>query len=379
MAAETDVLIPALKDARDAHAAVVDRFWTGVALTPPGTERQRLESQASEAQYHLGRIEARMREMRPPRGPLSAAGQLTWMVTRGVVRAGMLPLQAGVSAVTGRVRGVRQDGERRLLRAAVDEYTAAARALATCQTGKDIAERLNDHESAELLAVLGRQDEVLLETSEENLARRARAVAAAAAEGPRLVRGEAAEGRSLLQAITSPVRAATVQLRALPQRATERMKGPTGGAWRETAAATRVAEKVQGAMAREEALPVPGYSRLDVTEIQQRLRGLSQRELTVIEGYERAHAGRRGVLNTVEQLRQAEPWAGYNAMDPERIKMHLHDVSDRMAREVLEYERRHRQRDTLINAAEAVLQRMPEATHRTEADALGAVTREEEP
>jgi hypothetical protein len=81
----------------------------------------------------------------------------------------MLPLQAGVSAVTGRVRGVRQAGEQRLLRAAVDEYTAAARALATCQAGKGIAERLNDQETAELLAVLGRQDEVLLETGEENL------------------------------------------------------------------------------------------------------------------------------------------------------------------------------------------------------------------
>ncbi|MFE4414775.1 hypothetical protein [Streptomyces sp. NPDC056821] len=152
-----------------------------------------------------------------------------------------------------------------------------------------------------MLAVLGRQDEVLLETGEESLARRARAVAAAA-EGPRPARGEAAEGRSLLQAITRQVRAATAQLRALPQRVTERMKGPTGGAWREMPAATRVVEKVQGAMAREEALPVRGYSRLGVAEIQQRLRGLSQRELTVIEGYERAHAGRRGVLNAIGHL-----------------------------------------------------------------------------
>ncbi|MEV5012060.1 hypothetical protein, partial [Streptomyces sp. NPDC055692] len=348
----------------------VGRFWTGAALTPPGTDRQRLESQASEAQYHVGRVEARMREVRPPRGLLSGADQLMWMVTRGAVRASVLPLQVGVSAVTEIVRGERPADERRLLRAAEDEYTAAARALATCQAGKDIAERLNDQESAELLAMLRRQDEVLLETSEENLARRARAVAAAA-EGPHLARGEAAEGGSLLQAITR-------QVRAPFQRVTGRVGGPGGGAGREVPAATRVAEKVQGAMARGEALPVPGYSRLGVTEIQQRLRGLSQTELTVIEGYERAHAGRRGVLNAIGHLRQAEPWAGYEAMDPERIKMHLHDVPDRTARQVLEYERRHRQRDTLINAAEAVLQRTPEATHRTEADALGAVTRDEE-
>ncbi|MEU6012279.1 hypothetical protein [Streptomyces sp. NPDC047453] len=369
MAAETDVLILALEDARDAHVAVVDRFWRGAALTPPGTDRQRLESQASEAQYHVGRVEARMREVRPARGLLSGAGQLMWRVARGAVRVSVLPLGVGVSAVMEIVRGEGPAGERRLLRAAVDEYTTAARALATCQAGKDIAERLNDQESAELLAVLGRQGEVLLETSEDNLARRAGAVAAAA-EGPRPPRGEAAEGNSLLQAITRQVR---VRL----QRVTGRVGGPGGGAGREMPVA-RVAEKVQGAMAREEALPVPGYSRFGVTEIQQRLRGLSQTELAVIEGYERAHAGRRGVLNAIEHLRQAEPWAGYDAMDPERIKMRLHDVSDDMVRQVLEYERRHRQRDTLINAAEAVLQRTPEATHRTEADALGAVTRDEE-
>ncbi|MER5913853.1 hypothetical protein ABT124_26070 [Streptomyces sp. NPDC001982] len=342
MAAKRDVLISALEDAHEAHAAVADRFRTDAALTPPGADRQRLESQAAEAQYHLGRIEARMHEMRPLRGLLSGAGQLMWRLTRGAVRVSVLPLQVGVSAVTEMVRGERPAGERRLLRAAVDEYTAAARALATCQAGKDIAERLNDEESAGLLAVLGRQDEVLLETSEDNLARRARAVAAAA-EGSRPPRGEAAEGGG--------VRAATARLRARFQRVTGGVGGPGGGAWRELPAAARVAEKVQGAMTREEALPVPGFSRLGVTEIQERLRGLSQTELTVIEGYERAHAGRRGVLDAIEHLRQAEPWAGYDVMDPERITLHLHDVSDDVVRQVLEYERHHQHRQRVISAA----------------------------
>ncbi|WP_189316691.1 hypothetical protein [Streptomyces brasiliensis] len=225
MAAKTDALLPALEDARDAHTAIVDRFRTGATLTPPGTDRQRLESQATEAQYHLGRIEARMREIRPPRGLLSAAEHLTWMVTHSAVRASLLPLEAGVLAVTEIVRGERPADERRLLRAAVDEYTAAARALATCQAGKDIAERLDDQETAELLAMLGRQDEVLLETSEDNLARRARAVAEAA-EDPRPPRGEAAEGGSLLQAIVRRVRAARARLRAVLQRVTRRVSDP---------------------------------------------------------------------------------------------------------------------------------------------------------
>ncbi|MEV5007391.1 MULTISPECIES: hypothetical protein [unclassified Streptomyces] len=303
MAAKTDVLIPALEDARDAHTAVIGRFRTDAAITPPGADRQRLESQAIEAEYHLGRIEARVREMRPPRGLLSASGQLMGMVTRGAVRASVLPLEAGMSAVTEIVRGKRPADEHRLLRAAEGQYTAAARALASCQAGKDIAERLNDQETAELLAMLSRQNEVLLETSEENLARRTRAVA----EGPRSPWGEAAEGGILLQAIKRRMQAATAELRAVLQRITGRMRSTAEEAWREMPAVTRVAEKVQGAMTREEALPIPGLSRLDVTEIQQRLRDLSQTELTVIEGYERAHAGRPEVLNAIERLSPAEP------------------------------------------------------------------------
>ncbi|MFF4758437.1 hypothetical protein [Streptomyces sp. NPDC001292] len=330
MGAKTDVLIPALEDVRDAHAAVIGRFRTNATITPPGTDRQRLESQAIEAEYHLGRIEARVREMRPPRGLMSASGQLMGMVTRGALRVSVLPLEAGVSAVTEILRGSRPADEHRLLRAAEDQYTAAARALATCQAGKDIAERLNDQETAELLAVLSRQNEVLLETSEENLARRARAVAAAT-EAPRPPRGEAAEGGSLLQAIMRRRRAVM----------------PT---------TTRVAEKVQGAMTREEGLPIPRFSQLSVREIQQRLRGLSQTELTTIEGYERAHARRPEILNAIERLRQAEPWAGYDVMDPERIKMHLHDVSDDVVRQVLEYEQQHQHRQPVISAART---RMP--------------------
>ncbi|MFF7144301.1 hypothetical protein ACFZB5_24210 [Streptomyces nodosus] len=88
--------------------------------------------------------------------------------------------------------------------------------------------------------------------------------------------------------------------------------------------------------------PVPSFSRLGVTEIQQCLYGLSQRELMLIEDYERAHAGRPGVLNAIQRLREAEPWADYTTMDPERIKIHLHNVSADVVRRVLEYERHHR-------------------------------------
>jgi hypothetical protein len=38
-------------------------------------------------------------------------------------------------------------------------------------------------------------------------------------------------------------------------------------------------------------------------------------------------------------------------MDPERIKMHLHEVPDDVARQVLEYEQHHQHRRRVISAA----------------------------
>ncbi|MFJ5898602.1 hypothetical protein ACIQFZ_24705 [Streptomyces sp. NPDC093064] len=36
-------------------------------------------------------------------------------------------------------------------------------------------------------------------------------------------------------------------------------------------------------------------------------------------------------------------------MDPERIRMHLHDVSDDVVRQVLEYERQHQHRQRVLS------------------------------
>ncbi|MGW4823185.1 hypothetical protein ACWEP4_30480 [Streptomyces sp. NPDC004227] len=349
MAATTDVLIPALEDAREAHAAVIDRFRTDVAFTRPGLDRQELQRQAAEAQSHLERIEDRVRAMRPRRGLLSAAGQLMQLATRAVVRAAMLPLEVGAWAVAEKVRGQHPAHEHRLLKNTEDEYAAAARALATCQAGSDIAEQLHDPETADLFAVLRHQNEQLLKILEKNLAQRARA-AVAVGNDHRPSPAQVDEG--LLGAVMRTVREAVAQLRART----------VAGTLRKMPAATPLAEEeLQGAVTCEEDLPIPCYSRLGIPEIQQRLRSLSQAELAVLDGYERVHACRHQVLNAIAYLREAEPWGGYDVMDPERIKIHLHDVSDGLVRQVLEYERRHCQRNTVINAAEGALPPTPEA------------------
>ncbi|MFI7020878.1 hypothetical protein [Streptomyces sp. NPDC050164] len=160
-------------------------------------------------------------------------------------------------------------------------------------------------------------------------------------------------GGDLTDAASRTMRTAADRRQDAAQTGGRRARGAAEGAVREMPEPTRMAEEVQGAVTREEELPIPRFSQRSADEIKQQLRTLSQSDLTVIEGYERTHAKRPGVLDAIEQLRGSEPWDGYDTMNPDRITARLHDVPSRVARQVLEYERRHRQRGTVLSAAEA--------------------------
>ncbi|MET9969774.1 hypothetical protein ABZZ80_28580, partial [Streptomyces sp. NPDC006356] len=149
------------------------------------------------------------------------------------------------------------------------------------------------------------------------------------------------------------VRTAFDRARDVAQRGAGRAWRAVEGAAREGPEPSSIAEDVLGAVRREEDLPIPGFGQLSTDQIERRLRTLSQLDLKVVEGYERAHAHRERILDAIQQLRGAEPWTGYDAMDRDEITASLRDAPSGVARQVLEYERRHRQRQEIISAAEA--------------------------
>ncbi|MFE9446318.1 hypothetical protein ACFYO2_47220 [Streptomyces sp. NPDC006602] len=347
MAVMTDALVPALEDAREAHEAVVDRFRADVTITPPGPYRQMLERQVDDVQDSLQRIEHHVRELRPRGGLVGDTMDMARFISRGAVRTAMLPLAIGSTFLTEMLRGRWPNDERRLLRNAEDEYTVTARALATCRAGQSIAEEARDQATADLLAALRRQDEELLEKLEDSVADRARAVAAAA-------NGFIQEnGGSLADTAAGALRDAADRVQDIAQSSGRRARAAATGAVREMPDVTRMAQEVQGSVTREAELPIPRFSQLSVEEILQQLRPLSQSDLTVIEGYERTHSNRPPVLDTIEQLRGSEPWGGYDTMNPDKITTQLQNVPSSVARQVLEYERRHSQRQEVISAAQA--------------------------
>ncbi|MDL5199706.1 hypothetical protein [Streptomyces sp. ALI-76-A] len=346
MAVMTDALVPALEDAREAHEAVVDRFRADVTITPPGPYRQMLERQVDDVQDSLQRIEHHVRELRPRSGLVGDTVNMARFISRSAVRTAMLPLTIGSTLVTEMLRGRWPNDERRLLRNAEDEYAVTARALAACRAGQSIAEEVHDQATADLLAALRRQDEELLERLEDSVAQNARAVAAAA-------NGFVQEnGGGWTDAAARAVRTAADRVQDVAQSGGRRARGAAEGAVREMPDAARMAEEVQGAVTREQELPITRFSQLSVDDIKQQLRSLSQSDLTVIEGYERTHANRPGVLDAIEQLRGSEPWDGYDTMNPDKITAQLQNVPSSVAHQVLDYERSHRRRREVISAAE---------------------------
>ena len=84
----------------------------------------------------------------------------------------------------------------------------------------------------------------------------------------------------------------------------------------------------------------------------ERLSGLSQVELGQVDAYERRHASRKTVLARIDALRGDEPWAGYDEQSADEVRERLRGEDDETAREVRAYERRHKDRQGVLDAAE---------------------------
>ncbi|MEU6593946.1 hypothetical protein ABZ923_32845 [Streptomyces sp. NPDC046881] len=293
--AMTQALIPALEDAHHAHAAARDRLRADAEAAPPGPHRQMLQRQADDMQDQLHSIELHLSGLRP-RGLLGGVTDMARFAARTTVKTATLPLALGQKAVTGVMRGRGPADERQLLKNTEDEYAAAARALATTQAGEVLADQAQDRVTLDLFVEIRHHDRELLDQLEDSLARQARAVAAAG-DGFRV---EQTANGGLAHRAARPLLAVADRLRhaVRPGQQPGVAEQPAG----ERTEVTAAAEQVQGAVSSEESLPIVGFSQLSVEEIERRLPTLSESELQVLQGYERTHAQRKGVLEAIERL-----------------------------------------------------------------------------
>jgi hypothetical protein len=110
--------------------------------------------------------------------------------------------------------------------------------------------------------------------------------------------------------------------------------------------------EVKGAIASEQDLAIANYNSLNVDEVVGRLGELSQIDLAKVDAYERRHENRSTVLSRIDSLRNDEPWPGYDEQTVEEIRRTLSRGDAQQRREVREYERRHKERQGVLETVE---------------------------
>jgi hypothetical protein len=109
---------------------------------------------------------------------------------------------------------------------------------------------------------------------------------------------------------------------------------------------------IKGVLASEQDLPIKDYDKQTAADITARLKGFSQRELRVIDAYERKHENRTTITDKIAKLSGEEPWAGYDEQSAEAIVALLRDADPDQAALVRAYERDRKARAGVLEAAD---------------------------
>jgi uncharacterized protein (UPF0335 family) len=109
---------------------------------------------------------------------------------------------------------------------------------------------------------------------------------------------------------------------------------------------------ITGAMASEQDLPIKDYDKQTAADITARLKGLSQRELRMIDAYERKHEDRATITDRIAKLTGDEPWSGYDEQTAEDIATAVREADKDTAQSVRAYERERKARAGVLQAAD---------------------------
>lgn len=99
-------------------------------------------------------------------------------------------------------------------------------------------------------------------------------------------------------------------------------------------------------------LPINHYDRLTATEVIAKLGSLSQVDLANVDAYERKNANRSTITDRTTSLRAEEPWPGYDEQTVVEIRGALAAGDGTLARKVHDYERRHKDRQGVLDATD---------------------------
>lgn len=326
-----------LGEAQAGEQALVRVLQSQIAMTPRGAYRTALEQHLRQTRGHVDSLGERLRELGQGGNPLTAVVGAVESVLGQALAIGKTPIDL--------LRG--SGGEEKVLKNAKDAYACEALEIATYTAIERLARAVGDDVTAQLAASIRADEEKMLDRILREIPKLTDAVVRADVEGDPsydvTATGAADAVREARTAAKKTARSTTARAKRTSRQA------------RKVPGVARAEGQIKGALASERDLGIARYDALTADEIIDRLNDLSQVDLAKIDSYERKNQNRSTILSRIARLRGDEPWAGYDELTAEEVQAVLAEGDDDRARQVGEYERSHKNRATVLQAAEREL------------------------
>jgi ferritin-like metal-binding protein YciE len=312
-----------LDEAHATELALVRVLQSQIAMTPRGSYRDGLERHLDETRDHAARVGARLEELGQHGNPLTAVVGVLETVIGQALALGKTPLDL--------LRG--SGGEEKVLKNAKDACATEAFEIATYTALERLARSVGDAATARLAASIRADEERMLQRVLREIPQLTEAVVGADVRGEPTYHVASTGAADAVREAGSRAKRTARQGRKVP-------------------GVARAEGRVKGATASQEDLAIARYDALTAEEIVGRLADLSQIELAKVAAYEGRNQNRSTVLGRIDSLQAAEPWPGYDELTVDEVRTALAAGTHDRAQEVRAYERAHKNRAGVLEAAE---------------------------
>ena len=326
-----------LNEARAMELSLVRVLQSQIAMTPEGSYRDVLERHLGETRDHAERAGTRLEELGHRGDPLTAAVGVVETVIGQALAIGKAPFDM--------LRG--SGGEEKVLKNAKDAYATEALEIATYTALERLARSAGDDTTAQLAQSIRSDEERMLARVLREIPKLTDAVVGADVRGESSYDVRTTGAADVFREAGEVAPSQTTKTAASAKRTARQARKVPGVA--------RAEGQIKGAVASEEDLAIARYDTLTAEEITAKLPELSQIDLAKIEAYERKNQNRTTILSRVASLRSDEPWAGYDELTAAEVIAVLSEGDDDRAKDVRSYERAHKHRAGVLNAAEREL------------------------
>jgi ferritin-like metal-binding protein YciE len=326
-----------LREARASEDALVRVLQSQIAMTPRGSYRSALDKHVEETRAHAKKIADRLAALDGGSNPVRAVVGFWEDVIGQTLAFSKTPLDL--------LRG--SGGEEKVLKNAKDTCASEALEIATYTAIERLARDVGDDETADLAQRILVDEERMLQRVMREIPKLTDAVVRAEVRGqPSYDITSTGAGEAVKEAGAATNTAVRKTTDAAKRTARQARKVP---------GVAQVEGQVKGAVAGADDLAIARYDGLTAGEITTKLPALSQIDLAKIDSYERKNQRRTTILSRITTLRGNEPWPGYDELTASEVQAVLAEGDDERVKDVISYERSHKDRVGVRTAAEREL------------------------